>query len=311
MAAKSRIEWTDHTFNPWIGCTRVSAGCVHCYAESFAARYKKAEWGPLAQRVRTGAAYWKKPLAWNKEVWGECQGCGLREKDLDLVPSCPQCGSRNIRDTRQRVFCASMADVFEDNRQVANWRGELFELIEQTPNLDWLLLTKRPERISSLGTDAVGEIFDLWLERNQNVWLGTSVESAEVFEPRVGALVKNGLHAGVRFLSVEPMIGAVRLVPTPIFSSGWWEFVPGKTPKVDWVICGGESGSKCRPMEERWARDLLADCRTWGVKFFMKQLGGHPRKRDRLEDFPEDLRVREYPDPSPNASHSERGAYDV
>lgn len=297
MADHSRIEWTDRTFNPWIGCTRVSQGCVHCYAETFAARYKKAEWGPLARRVKTGDAYWRKPLAWNNETWGECRSCGWRGKDLDLAVRCPVCQSEGVRDTRQRVFCASLADVFEVNPQVADWRAALFALIERTPNLDWLLLTKRPEKIFSLGTSAVGEVFDNWLARTPNVWLGTTVESGDVFETRVSALVKNGVHAAVRFLSVEPMISPVRLTPTPVFSSGWWEFVPGKKPKVDWVICGGESGSGCRPMDVEWARTLRDDCTRFGVSFFMKQLGGYPRKRDRLEDFPEDLRVREYPSP--------------
>jgi protein gp37 len=188
-----------------------------------------------------------------------------------------------------------MADVFEDNKQVANWRGELFRLIEQTPNLDWLLLTKRPERMFSLGTDAAGVIFDLWLADNPNVWLGTSVESQDYFDERVAALVKYGLQARVLFLSVEPMIGPVRLVPTPTFSAGHWEFAPGKKSHINWVICGGESGAECRPMQVQWARDLRDDCRTHGVKFFMKQLGGFPDKREKLLDLPEDLRVREMP----------------
>lgn len=284
MAEKSKIEWTDHTFNPWIGCTRVSPGCMHCYAESFTKRYGSAQWGPTAPRVKTSAAYWKKPLKWNKEVWMECQECGWRGNFKETIAAgtvhvCPKCES-NLISARQRVFCASMADVFEDNSQVANWRGELMQLIDATPNLDWLLLTKRPERMFSLGTDAVGEIFDLWLERHPNVWLGTSVESQEYFEPRVSALLSNG--AAVSFLSVEPMIGAVRLSQIGM-------------KLVDWVICGGESGTGCRPMEVQWARDLLQDCRMGRVKFFMKQLGGHPKKRDQLMDLPDDLRVREWP----------------
>jgi len=299
MAEHSAIEWTDHTFNPWIGCTRVSPGCVHCYAESFSKRFNKAEWGPTAARVKTSAAYWKQPLKWNKETWRECLDCGKRGKVAEGLPfyacSCDPL-KRNTVPTRQRVFCASMADVFEDNPQVANWRGELMQLIEATPNLDWLLLTKRPERIFSLGTDAVGEIFDLWLDRNPNVWLGTTVESQEYFEPRVSALLQNG--AAVNFLSVEPMIGQVSLPhngPVP------WAL------GLDWVICGGESGAGCRPMDVEWARELLHDCRMGGVKFFMKQLGGHPKKRDALEDFPEDLRVREWPTPLPAASPRSEG----
>lgn len=281
----SGIEWTDHTFNPWIGCTRVSEGCVHCYAESFAARFKKAEWGPQARRVKTSEAYWRKPIQWNKADWMECVACGWRGDFMETIAAgilhvCPTCEG-DLKPTRQRVFCASMADVFEENRQVANWRGELFRLIEETPNLDWLLLTKRPEKIFSLGTDAVGEIFDLWMERNPQVWLGCTVESGEHYEKRAGALLS--VSARVHFLSVEPMIEPVRLSQIGM-------------KHVSWVICGGESGAGCRPMELDWARDLLRDCRMGRVKFFMKQLGGHPSKRDRLEDAPEDLRVREFPD---------------
>lgn len=263
------------------------------YAESW--RFKKAEWGPTAVRVKTGASYWKQPLKWNKETWRECLDCGYRGVVGEGQPFyiC-KCGSRNTAPTRQRVFCASMGDVFEDNQQVANWRGELFQLIERTPNLDWLLLTKRPEKIFSLGTDAVGEVFDLWLARNQNVWLGASVESPEYFEARVRALVGNG--AAVNFLSVEPMLGPVRLVPVQVTDS-WWEFVPARVDAgIDWVICGGESGKDCRAMDVQWARDLRDDCKTWGVKFFMKQMGGFPNKREGLEDLPVDLRVREMPD---------------
>jgi protein gp37 len=192
---------------------------------------------------------------------------------------CPHCEEDTLFDTRQRVFCASLADVFEDNPQLANWRGELFDLIEATPNLDWLLLTKRPERIFSLGTDAVGEVFDNWMARNPHVWLGTSVESQEHFIPRTTELLKT--YAKIHWLSVEPMIRPVRFIP--------W------TNQIDWVICGGESGSKYRPMDLEWARDLRDDCRNLSISFFMKQLGGHPNKRDSMSDFPEDLRIREFP----------------
>lgn len=273
MAENSKIEWTDHTFNSWIGCTRVSPGCVHCYAESFSRRYNKAQWGPAAQRVKTSEAYWKKPLKWNKETWREC-GCGKRGKAEDVCG----CG-RHSKPARQRVFVASMADVFEDNRQVADWRGELFQLMDATPNLDWLILTKRPERIFSLGTDAVGEVFDNWLARHPNVWGGTSVESQEYLDLRVDEL--RSVCFKTIFLSVEPMLGPVRL--------STWHSV------LDWVICGGESGAGCRPMETEWARGLQEDCQMWDIKFFMKQLGGHPNKRDQLSELPEDLRIREWP----------------
>lgn len=287
MGANSAIEWTDHTFNPWIGCTRVSPGCVNCYAESFAFRFKKADWGPTARRVKTSVAYWKKPLQWNKENWWEC-GCGWRgvfRETIEcigagdsVVLSCPDPDCMFVcKPTRQRVFCASMADVFEDNPQVANWRGELFKLIEATPNLDWLILTKRPERIFSLGTDAVGEIFDLWLARQKNVWLGTSIENQKTADERTKHLLRVG--PCIRFLSVEPLLEEVDI----------------EVNKLNWVIVGGESGKNCRPFDVEWARRIHAQCKDYDVPFFMKQLGGHPKKRDRLVDLPEDLRVREFP----------------
>lgn len=285
MADNTKIAWTDRTFNPWLGCTRVSPGCVHCYAESLTKRFGNAEWGPQAARVKTSDSYWKKPLKWNKESWIECLSCNWRGAMKGTIiapysPACPTCGSVMTVRTKQRVFCASLADVFEDNPQVANWRGELFQLIEQTPNLDWLLLTKRPERMFSLGTDAVGEIFDLWLDRNPNVWLGATVESPEYFEKRVTDLLSCG--SAVHFISVEPMIGPVRLKQI-------------KMKNVDWVICGGESGPGCRPMQADWVHDLKRDCQMGRVKFFMKQLGGYPNKRDQMEDFPEEWQVREFP----------------
>lgn len=288
MAENSLIAWTDHTFNPWMGCTKVSDGCKNCYAETMMdERYRKVKWGPQGKRVRTSMAYWRKALQWNKDSWWECC-CGWRgsRKDLKLrndegALCCPMCeGFLNLKKTRQRVFCASLADVFEDNPQVADWRGELFRLIEKTPNLDWLLLTKRPEKIFSLGTDAVGEVFDLWLARNKNVWIGTSVEDQKSADERIRQMILHDSFPRVRFLSVEPLLEEVYLRDLSRF---------------DWVIVGGESGKGCRPMDVEWARALRDECREKGVAFFMKQLGGHPNKRERLEDLPEDLRVREFP----------------
>lgn len=254
MADESMITWTHSTFNPWMGCAKVSAGCKNCYAEQLMdKRYGTVEWGVQGKRVKTSVPYWRKPLIWN--------------------------GQAGREGVRRRVFCGSLCDVFEDTPQVANWRGELFGLIEKTQNLDWLLLTKRPERIFSLGTDAVGEIFDNWMARNPHVWLGTSVENEEVFDQRVEALTS--VFARVHFLSMEPLLGPVKLR---------FKYHP-----VDWVIVGGESGAKCRSMDVEWARDIMKYCRQYDIRFFMKQMGGHPNKRESLESLPDDLRVREYP----------------
>lgn len=239
-----------------MGCTKVSQGCVNCYAETLMGdRWGKVNWGPTGQRLKTSVPYWKKPVQWNKEQWVECPSCGWRgngnvTKSMAGFSFCPACNHREVvfRPTRRRVFCASLADVFEDNRQLTEWREDLFKLIEATPNLDWLLLTKRPENILNM------------MVRNApalpNVWIGASVESPQYFEERVRHLAE--VPAAVRFLSVEPMIGPVRI--PPLYADS-----------ISWVIVGGESGPNCRPMEIDWVRDIHGDCKAAGIPFFMKQ----------------------------------------
>lgn len=232
MGENSKIEWTDHTFNPWIGCTKVSPGCQHCYAESLAARFGKAEWGPTAQRVHTSEAYWRKPLGWARKAKAE--------------------------GVRRRVFCASLADVFEDGHEVNGWRVSLLELIELTHSLDWLLLTKRPENVKRLIEQAAGRSVESFFERNPHVWIGTSVENQEQAERRIPRLLD--VPAEVRFLSCEPLLGPVDLVP--FLQKG-----------IGWVIVGGESGPHARWMMPDWVRQVQADCEDANVPFFFKQWG--------------------------------------
>jgi protein gp37 len=196
---------------------------------------------------------------------------------------CPVCleeraKERQVEPTRQRVFCASMADVFEDNPQVMDWRAELFEMIEATPNLDWLLLTKRPEKIRELGALAVVQPFNHWLVTHKNVWIGTSIETQAEADKRTKALLNVG--PCIRFLSAGPLLEEITIPDIK---------------KWDMVIVEGESGPNCRPFEWDWARKIYEECRAYGVMFFMKQGGGHPNKRDKLEDIPYDLRIREFP----------------
>ena len=228
MGENSAIEWTDHTWNPWIGCTRVSAGCVHCYAEAFAKRYGKAEWGPTAQRVRTSADNWRKPLQWNRKA----------EQD----------------GMRRRVFCASLADIFEDNDQLTNWREDAFDVMTLTPWLDWLLLTKRPQNILDMVPDkwrTVGR----W---PRNVWAGTTIENQDVVTSRLDELIR--VPARVRFLSCEPLLG-------PLDLSEWLDL-------IGWVIVGGESGQDARgSMHPDWPRALRDQCQAAGVPFLFKQWG--------------------------------------
>jgi protein gp37 len=267
MTEHSKIEWCDHTFNPWMGCTKVSPGCKYCYAETMMdKRYGKVVWGPEGTRIRTAEKYWRQPFKWNKQKWWQCTVCGARWNEADGTG----CAHNAIDDydnaiqTRQRVFCASLADVFEDNPQVANWRGELFQLIDQTPNLDWLILTKRTDRIFSLGTDAVGEIFDNWLMRHENVWLGTSVENQKRARERIPELQKICAH--VRFLSCEPLLDHIDLSEAVEPDNFAWdevnadwddddepeEFVEECEAELDWVNFGNDL--VYNPEHREWAQ---------------------------------------------------------
>jgi protein gp37 len=241
MAENSKIEWTHHTFNPWIGCTKVSQGCKHCYAETLMDhRYGKVQWGPQGTRVRTSAANWKKPLQWNRTAQAEGR--------------------------RYRVFCASLADVFEikpDQPEMAEWRMDLFNLIKQTPNLDWLLLTKRPEDVR------ISEPLFPDKPMPSNVWIGTSVEDQATADERIPHLLN--IPAAVRFLSMEPLLGPVDLGPA-LYTNGVHK---GHIyyRKINWVIVGGESGPDARPMNPGWARSIRDQCAASGTPFLFKQWG--------------------------------------
>lgn len=231
MAKDSKIEWTHHTFNPWWGCTKVSPGCKHCYAETWARRIGQEVWGPKATRRMLTASYWKQPFAWNEDA-----------------------GRRNVRE---RVFCASMADVFEDRRELDDRRAELWSIIERTPNLDWLLLTKRPQNVARMApwTDA-------W---PTNVWLGATAENQRWLDKRMPYLTAT--NARVLFLSCEPLLG-------PLDLSRWVEGArAGAHRGIDWVIGGGESGHHSRPMHPEWITGLRDQCMAADINFHFKQWG--------------------------------------
>ena len=228
MAKDSKIEWTHHTFNPWWGCSKVSPACKHCYAETWAKRVGSKVWGAKASRRFFTDKHWAEPLKWNKEA----------TKD----------------GKRRRVFCASMADVFERRKELTPWRDRLWELIEETPMLDWLILTKRPQNIAAMVPWG-----DEWPE---NVWLGSTVENQTWAEKRLPILLS--FPAKVRFLSCEPLLGNLDLS----------KFVndEGLHP-IDWVIAGGESGPYSRPMKPIWARNLRDQCLSSNIAFHFKQWG--------------------------------------
>jgi protein gp37 len=226
MGFNSNIEWTNHTFNPWWGCTKVSDGCKSCYAEALAKRYGHRVWGSSRPRRLMSDNHWKEPIKWNAEA--------------------------ERRRIRYRVFCASMADVFEENAPEGQLE-RLWEVIRRTPNLDWQILTKRPHRISNL-------LPSDWGAGYENVWLGTSVEDDRVIE-RVPHLI--AVPAVIHFLSLEPLIGPLPNLPMQ---------------GIDWVIVGGESGPRSRLMEESWVLDIRRQCSEAGVPFFFKQWGGVRKK---------------------------------
>lgn len=286
MAEMTMIQWCDHTFNPWIGCAKVSPGCANCYAEaSTPSRAMGIKWGKGQPRQRTSASNWREPLKWNRD-------CGLTD------------------GPRRRVFCASLADWLDDEVPI-EWLADLLKLIHDTPNLDWLLLTKRPEnffgRLRGAWNATVCEFdsFDRWIvdwgKRGiapDNVWIGTTTEDQERAEERIPEMLK--IPARVRFLSVEPMLGPVDL-------THW--MIEGGGGGLDWVIVGGESGRNFRSCNMAWIRDVVEQCQSAGVACFVKQLGSfawfdetrmkgmkfkHQKGGD-VDEWPEDLRVREFP----------------
>lgn len=259
MGRNTGITWTDHTFNGWSGCAKVSAGCKNCYAEREADhRFGRDTWGIKGTRTRTTAKYWRKPLQWNKESWVECIACGWRGSDANIA-GCPGCGDSEILlyPTRQRVFANSWSDVFEDRDDLIPLRQEFVELADQTKNLIWLVLTKRPENVIPM---LAGTAWEDGLP--EHVWIGTSIEDQEVAYRRTRELIKIN---GRRFLSLEPLLGPVDL-KLPQF-----KFYTGRT--VEWVIAGGESGPNARPMHPAWVRSLRDQCSAAGVPFHFKQWG--------------------------------------
>ena len=286
MGQTTGISWTDHTFNPHIGCAKVHAGCAHCYAErDFDTRRGVAQWGQHGTRIVTSEANWKQPLKWNRDA--EAAG------------------------ERRRVFCASLADVFESwdgpilrhgsvlakpylerENQMSNWietsdddlktdpqgwrpatlqdvRDELFRLIDSTRCLDWLLLTKRPENVLRMWPGALPR---------ENVWLGTSVSDQETADRMIPSLLMCRDLSPVLFLSAEPLLGALtfrwaKWQPFADQAGGLTDELDGLR-RLDWVIAGGESGPQFRQMMTEDVRRLRDQCVAANVPFFFKQWGG-------------------------------------
>lgn len=268
MSANTAIEWADHTFNPWTGCTAVSPACDHCYAEAWAKRAGRDFF--VRQRTKT----WGDPVKWNDQ-----------HQEFFAV-----------HGRRQRVFCASLADVF-DNQVDPQWRIDLLELIAACPNLDWLLLTKRIGNAESLLDEALNVMshgVTWWRDMPwPNVWIGATVCNQTEANRDIPKLLST--PAAMRFLSIEPMLGPISLAACWRSAGCGWgddddraashcfgcgglggfqhERCAWPSQKIDWVICGGESGPKARPMHPDWARSLRDQCASAGVPFLFKQWG--------------------------------------
>jgi protein gp37 len=253
VVENSKIEWCDHTFNPWVGCTKVSPACDNCYAENWAKRTGQPDlWS--GERRRTSEANWRKPIKWDDKARQEGQ--------------------------RYRVFCASLADVF-DNQVPEEWRDDLWSLIRNTPSLDWLLLTKRPQNIRKMLPAITSEV------PLPNVWFGTTVENQEEADRRISHLFT--FSATKRFLSCEPLLGPINLSNVKIGNR--YHNVLGGIPgygAIDWVIAGGESGPRRRLMYLDWMESLQVQCAAAKVAYFAKQW-------DKVRKLPPDMTVREFP----------------
>lgn len=291
MADTTKIEWADATFNPWIGCTRVSPACDHCYAAaSTPARAQGVQWGAGHPRRRTSPSNWKLPLRWNRQRFMECGACGWRGECAAELIGCGNCGSSDaMNDARRRVFCASLADVF-DNEVDQQWRIDLLQLIADTPNLDWLLLTKRignAHRLLDEALDVMSHGLTRWEDAPwPNVWLGATIANQTEADRDVIKLLRT--PAAVRFVSIEPLLGPMRLwklgegdfeedpLGAEVYALSGTRAIPDfdwKSTKLDWVIVGGESGPGARPMHPDWVRSLRDQCAYDRVPFLFKQWG--------------------------------------
>lgn len=261
MAEQTGIAWAHSTFNPWIGCTKVAPECDNCYAERLATTRLQVPWGSGEPRRRTKPAYWAQPYTWN----------------------------RKARESGQpwRVFCASLADVF-DNEVDPIWRHDLWKVIRETPHLTWMLLTKRVGNVPAmLPRGWVDSPSQSW----PNVWLGITCGTQAAADRDIPKLL--AIPAAVRWLSIEPMLEPVSYAISTEAALG-----------IDWVIYGLESNQgfgDARRGDLQWIRDGLLECRGAGASPFVKQMGPLMGFKDRSgadpAEWPADLRVREFPQP--------------
>lgn len=304
MSERTKIEWCDHTWSPWRGCTKVSAGCANCYAEKLSKRNPAVlgQWGKGKPRVL--AKDWEKPVRWNRDF----------TEAIQLADRCFPYRDRSQDNAHRPKVFPSMCDWLDEEVPI-EWLARFLQLIHDTPHIDWLLLTKRPENWYNRIYDALlhvegitdanlaendpetptGEMLNQWLATvaggaiPANVWVGTSVEDQPNADQRIPALLE--IPAKVLFLSVEPMLGPVQLTSINQLYGDVIDCLRGyafhdvidhvKQPaKIDWVIVGGESGPGARPCDVDWIRDVVRQCAKAGVPCFVKQLGSKAIESD-------------------------------
>lgn len=313
MSETTKIAWAKHTFNPWIGCTKVASGCANCYAEAMAGRLG-VTWGPNGTRRRTAESTWKQVEKWNRQAMCTCGRDSAW--GISHIGQCPQ-------KDRPRVF-PSLCDIFEDwdmhvetpkaAVSMADVRRDFFALIDRTPNLDWLLLTKRPKNIgrmwcSHVNTDGKPPS---QLHR-KNVWLLYSASDQASLDAGLPHLLACRDLVPVLGLSLEPLTGPVDLrrvcvrVDSPD-SREWRDSLTGTIctqsmthghrefqtkSSIDWVIVGGESGPRARPCNVEWLRSIVSQCREAGVPCFVKQFGARVvwNPAQKWESWPDQTRI--------------------
>lgn len=336
VSENTKIEWCDHTWNPWRGCTKVSPGCANCYAERLSKRNPAVfgKWGKGKPRVL--AKSWNNPVRWNRKIESKIFAWDLLKEIHG--PSDAFLKWEGFISPRKETVFPSLCDWLDDEVPI-KWLERFIELIHKTQNLKWLLLTKRPENFVSRlrevqrhmtvdPLDIVDRI-DAWISGDrvpQNVWVGTSVEDQQRADERIPKLLK--IPAKLRFLSVEPLLGPVEFERVPREGCSTSDFREKWMDGIEWVIIGGESGPRSRPCNVTWVKSIVRQCAAVEVPCFVKQLGrfvdiddcddptgfsrtcesdkdgrwyaelNHPKGGDPAE-WPEGLRVRQFPEVAP------------
>lgn len=305
MAENTKIEWATHTFNPWIGCSKVHAGCDNCYAAAMAGRLG-VKWGPNGTRRRTADSTWKQVEKWNRKAGLHIIAAQAALSNFRGGLANPLPGEiERIKEEllRPRVF-PSLCDPFEvfDGSVIAglvtldDFRRDFFALIDRCQNLDFLLLTKRPENARRILTDTppTGEYKlddrgrcdgPAWYRRN--VWILYSASDQKTLEADLPHLLACRDLVPVLGLSLEPLIAPVDL--RAALSSANVESLPigirPRGPFVDFIIIGGESGPHFRPMKIEWLESIAEQCKSAGVPLFVKQDSGRkPGQQGRIPD---------------------------